>query len=102
MGRAIAILRGMLMRGFTTVRDVGGADQGLRLAAGEGHFLSPRLVISGKALSQTGGHCDYRGRFDDRPTPKTASNWAPSGALRTGSMKCAAPHARRSRAGRTS
>ena len=39
MGRAIAILRGMLMRGFTTVRDVGGADHGLRLAAGEGHFL---------------------------------------------------------------
>ena len=36
MGRAIAILRGMLMRGFTTVRDVGGADQGLRLAAGRG------------------------------------------------------------------
>ena len=84
MGRAIAILRGMLMRGFTTVRDVGGADQGLRLAAGEGHFLSPRLVISGKALSQTGGHCDYRGRFDDRPTPKTGFKLGALGRIADG------------------
>lgn len=69
--RALTIMRGMLMRGFTTVRDVGGADHGLRVAVEEGHFPAPRLVISGKALSQTGGHCDFRGRFDDRPTQKT-------------------------------
>jgi imidazolonepropionase-like amidohydrolase len=64
--RAAAIMRGMLMRGFTTVRDVGGADVGLKLAVAEGAFLGPRLVISGKALSQTGGHGDGRGRFDAR------------------------------------
>lgn len=64
--RAAGIMRGMLMRGFTTVRDVGGADVGLKLAAEEGAFLAPRLFISGKALSQTGGHGDLRGRFDAR------------------------------------
>lgn len=71
MSRAIRIMNDMLLRGFTTVRDVGGADHGVKLAAEEGLIPMPRLVISGKALSQTGGHCDFRGRFDDRPTPKT-------------------------------
>src|SRR5262245_62727002 len=33
--RAAAIMRGMLIRGFTTVRDVGGADIGLKLAVAE-------------------------------------------------------------------
>lgn len=69
--RALVIMRDMLMRGFTTVRDVGGCDYGLKVATEEGHFPTPRLVISGKALSQTGGHCDFRGRFDDRPAPQT-------------------------------
>ena len=64
--RTVNIMRGMLMRGFTTVRDVGGADHGLVVAVEEGSILGPRLVISGKALSQTGGHADFRGRFDDR------------------------------------
>jgi imidazolonepropionase-like amidohydrolase len=64
--RSLVIMREMLMRGFTTVRDVGGADFGLKTAVGEGHFPAPRLFISGKALSQTGGHADFRGRFDDR------------------------------------
>jgi imidazolonepropionase-like amidohydrolase len=57
----------MLMRGFTTVRDLGGADLGLVMAVEEGLIAGPRLVICGKALSQTGGHTDYRGRFDRRP-----------------------------------
>ncbi len=64
--RAFVIMREMLARGFTTVRDVGGADFGLKQATEEGHFPTPRLVISGKALSQTGGHADFRGRYDDR------------------------------------
>lgn len=64
--RAFVIMRAMLARGFTTVRDVGGADFGLKQATEEGHFPTPRLVISGKALSQTGGHADFRGRYDDR------------------------------------
>ena len=53
------ILRGMLMRGFTTVRDAGGADHGLVAAVESGLFEGPRLFISGRALSQTGGHGDF-------------------------------------------
>jgi imidazolonepropionase-like amidohydrolase len=64
--RSFVIMRAMLLRGFTTVRDVGGADFGLKQATEEGQFPTPRLVISGKALSQTGGHADFRGRYDDR------------------------------------
>jgi imidazolonepropionase-like amidohydrolase len=78
MARSIGIMNAMLMRGFTTVRDVGGADYGIKLAAEEGILPMPRIVMSGKALSQTGGHCDFRGRFDDRPAIKSGF---PLGAL---------------------
>ena len=54
------IMERMLMRGFTTVRDAGGADFGLVQAVQRGHFLGPRLFISGHAISQTGGHGDIR------------------------------------------
>lgn len=64
--RSARIMRDMLMRGFTTVRDLGGADHGLVMAIEEGLIEAPRLVICGKALSQTGGHTDYRGRYHSR------------------------------------
>ncbi len=64
--RSAKIMRDMLMRGFTTVRDLGGADFGLVMAIDEGLIDAPRLVICGKALSQTGGHTDYRGRYHAR------------------------------------
>lgn len=64
--RAAKLMRAMLMRGFTTVRDVGGADRGFVIAQETGVVEGPRLIISGKALSQTGGHCDNRARSDDR------------------------------------
>lgn len=64
--RAARIMKGMLLRGFTTVRDLGGADHGLVEALDEGSIVGPRLVICGKALSQTGGHTDYRGRHNRR------------------------------------
>jgi len=57
---AAAILEGMLKRGFTSVRDAGGADRGLKLAIDQGLINGPRLFYSGKALSQTGGHGDMR------------------------------------------
>jgi imidazolonepropionase-like amidohydrolase len=57
------ILAGMLMRGFTTVRDAGGADTGLVQAIERGHFIGPRLFISGRAITQTGGHGDSRPAF---------------------------------------
>lgn len=69
--RSFTLMRQMLLRGFTTVRDVGGADFGLKTAVEEGHFPAPRLIISGKALSQTGGHCDFRGRYNDGYPPQS-------------------------------
>lgn len=49
-----------LKRGFTTVRDAGGADYGLWRAIEEGYIKGPRLFYAGKAFSQTGGHLDTR------------------------------------------
>ncbi|HLI11754.1 MAG TPA: amidohydrolase family protein [Alphaproteobacteria bacterium] len=60
--RAGEILHAMLMRGFTTVRDAGGADFGLADAIEEGVISGPRLRFCGHALSQTGGHGDMRQR----------------------------------------
>jgi imidazolonepropionase-like amidohydrolase len=60
--QAAAVLAGMLDRGFTTVRDVGGADWGIARAVEEGHLKGPRVHFGGKALSQTGGHGDVRSR----------------------------------------
>ncbi len=67
MARSMKIQREMLMRGFTTVRDVGGADLGQVRAYEEGLVDGPRPVICCKALSQTGGHCDFRGPFSSAP-----------------------------------
>lgn len=58
--RSSRLLKDMLMRGFTTVRDVGGAEYGLARAVEEGYFAGPKIVYGGKALSQTGGHGDFR------------------------------------------
>ncbi len=63
---AAKILRGMLGRGFTTVRDLGGATFALVAALEQELIEGPRLAICGKALSQTGGHADFRGRYDNR------------------------------------
>src|SRR5947207_8984688 len=60
--RAARVLIGMLERGFTTVRDVGGAAYGLAMAVEEGYLQGPRIVFGGKAPSQTGGHADMRSR----------------------------------------
>ena len=57
---AARLMREMLHRGFTTVRDVAGADFGLREAQARGLFEGPRLAIAGRPISQTGGHADMR------------------------------------------
>lgn len=54
------IMAAMLRRGFTTVRDLSGADFGLALAQSEGLLEGPKLHFCGHALSQTGGHGDMR------------------------------------------
>jgi imidazolonepropionase-like amidohydrolase len=75
--RAAGLLRGMLDRGFTTVRDVAGADFGLAAAVSEGLFPGPRIVFGGRALSQTGGH------GDSRPPGRALRDQHPSGSTMT-------------------
>lgn len=65
--RAARVMNEALRRGFTTLRDLGGADYGLVRAVNEGLIPGPRLVICGKGLTTTGGHADLRPRTDDRP-----------------------------------
>ncbi|WGT63977.1 metal-dependent hydrolase family protein [Variovorax paradoxus] len=62
--RSVPMLRGMLRRGFTTVRDAGGAGFAFKQAVESGLAQGPRLFVSGRALSQTGGHGDMRARSD--------------------------------------
>jgi imidazolonepropionase-like amidohydrolase len=81
---AVRIMEGMLRRGFTSVRDAGGADHGLVLAQESGLIKGPRLFISGKALTQTGGHADYRGRFDRRPAEHYADRLGTLGRVADG------------------
>lgn len=61
---SVRLMKDMLNRGFTTVRDVGGATFAQVQAVEQGLVQGPRLVIAGKAMVQTGGHSDYRTRHD--------------------------------------
>jgi len=49
-----------LMRGFTTVRDVGGPSFGLKRAIDEGIIAGPRIYPSGAIITVTSGHGDFR------------------------------------------
>jgi imidazolonepropionase-like amidohydrolase len=53
-----------LMRGFTTVRDLGGPVFGLKRAIDEGVIVGPRIYPSGAFISQTSGHGDFRFSFE--------------------------------------
>lgn len=48
-----------LMRGFTTVRDLGGGALTLAKAIDSGLAVGPRIFASGAFISQTGGHGDF-------------------------------------------
>jgi imidazolonepropionase-like amidohydrolase len=50
----------ILSCGFTSVRDVAGGDQGIAMALRDGLMVGPRYFYGGPALSQTGGHADFR------------------------------------------
>ncbi|OUE24381.1 metal-dependent hydrolase family protein [Clavibacter michiganensis] len=65
VAQSARIMRDMLGRGFTTVRDMSGADHGLAQAQEEGLLAGPRIHFCGHALSQTGGHGDMRLRGED-------------------------------------
>jgi len=58
--RTLKVIQEALDQGFTTVRDAGGADAGYREAQRQGLIPGPRIFVSGCALSQTGGHGDFR------------------------------------------
>lgn len=66
---AAQFLHACLDRGFTTVRDVGGADVGIASAIKDGLLTGvPRLLYGGRVITQTGGHGDFRPgdhRLDD-------------------------------------
>jgi imidazolonepropionase-like amidohydrolase len=61
--------RETLLRGFTSVRDVGGATFGLKQSIDEGVVDGPRIYPSGATLTQTSGHGDFRGLNDVPVTP---------------------------------
>lgn len=63
---AMRNLRATLDVGITTVRDAGGADLGIKTAVERGYIECPRMQISIKMISQTGGHGD---------------EWLPSGSV---------------------
>ena len=63
-----------LMRGFTTVRDVGGNPFATKKMIDAGEIPGPRILPSGPPMSQTGGHFDY-GSYQDVPSNPGDSLW---------------------------
>jgi len=53
-----------LLRGFTTVRDLGGPTFGLKRAIDEGIVAGPRIFPSGAMITVTSGHGDFRQVFE--------------------------------------
>ena len=92
--------RAMLMRGFTSVRDTGGADYGMKAAIDSGLFEGPRVFISGMPISQTGGHGDFRKRTPDRIRVQLLLGPRPRRARRRRRSRNAARGARRAAQGR--
>jgi len=64
---ATAEARNMLMRGVTSVRDMGGPVFGLKRAIDEGIVPGPRIYPSGAFVSQTSGHGDFPCGCDNYP-----------------------------------
>ncbi|MGH3169906.1 MAG: amidohydrolase family protein [Trebonia sp.] len=62
-----AVIRQTLDQGYTTVRDAGGADWGMKEAVARGLIKGPRMFVSGHPLSQTGGHGDARTMAESDP-----------------------------------
>jgi imidazolonepropionase-like amidohydrolase len=58
--KAVVSARDTLLRGFTTVRDVGGPSFGIKRAIDQGLIPGPRIYPSGAFISQTAGHGDFR------------------------------------------
>jgi len=70
-----------LMRGFTTVRDLGGPSFGLKRAIDEGIVPGPRIYPSGAIITVTSGHGDFRQPFElPRALGNTQSRGEQTGA----------------------
>jgi len=63
--------RRMVLRGFTSIRDLGGPTFGLKRAIDEGHLVGPRIWPAGALISQTGGHGDFRLPYEVPSDPST-------------------------------
>lgn len=59
------VIEQTLDAGFTTVRDAGLVDGGFAQAVEQGYLRGPRILPSGAPISQTGGHGDWRARYQD-------------------------------------
>jgi imidazolonepropionase-like amidohydrolase len=71
-GKAAAL---MLMRGYTSVRDLGGPVFSLKKAIDLGMVAGPRIWPSGAMISQSGGHGDFR-LPTDLPAPPDSFTYA--------------------------
>jgi imidazolonepropionase-like amidohydrolase len=74
MARSTGRLKRMLDRGFTTVRDAGGADWGTKTAVESGLIPGPRMFISCRSIGPTGGHNDRNRRTDFAGPPCLCCN----------------------------
>lgn len=63
-GNTIAEARRMLLRGFTTVRDMGGDTAPVKVLVDRGVFEGPRIFPSQAMISQTSGHADFAFVYD--------------------------------------
>ena len=66
----------MLMRGFTSGRDMAGPIFATKKAIDRGDVAGPRIWPSGAMISQTSGHADYRSLSELPRTPTSPLNWA--------------------------
>ncbi|HEX6311449.1 MAG TPA: amidohydrolase family protein [Acidimicrobiia bacterium] len=63
--RIFRVCRSTLMAGFTTCRDLGGLDGGIVRAIDAGLVEGPRILPSGPAIAQDGGHASFMAPFSD-------------------------------------
>jgi imidazolonepropionase-like amidohydrolase len=69
-------VKDMLLRGFTSARDMAGPVFGVKKAIDAGKLVGPRIWPSGAMISQTGGHGDFRSLSELPRTPTTPRNRA--------------------------
>ncbi|MEZ8121696.1 amidohydrolase family protein [Vibrio splendidus] len=84
--RSAKISEEMLMRGFTTIRDVAGNTLGLKNSIDKGYATGPRILPSMAAISQTCGHSDYR---QNQAQERLANGHEDSPMMKLGAMKVA-------------